>query len=251
MAREKPPEAGVPEWILTYGDMMSLLLCFFIMLFSMSTLQVVKVQAAIESLSAAFGYQGASQSPQQMQANATRPQVSATGRAKRLDRMRGGQPISAPHGEHTKVQTAKVDEEAVKGGVIRFEQGSDELNEAARQDLDSLFGELVGSPFKIMIKGHASPGEQGVYRDVDDLAYTRARNVRDYLVSLGLKRNYFQIVSVGSFEPISQTALPAGADPKTANTVVEIKLLSGTVRDLESDRIERELKFLDSGGVPE
>ncbi len=63
MARQKPPEAGVPEWILTYGDMMSLLLCFFIMLYAISTLEVVKVQAAIESLSEGFGYKGDAQKP--------------------------------------------------------------------------------------------------------------------------------------------------------------------------------------------
>lgn len=252
MAREKPPEAGVPEWILTYGDMMSLLLCFFIMLFSMSTLQVVKIQAAIESLSSAFGYQGASMAPQQQEANATRPRVSATGRARRLDTMRGGQPVVSAQGENPKVQTIPIAEENVKGAVIRFPLGNDELSEQARRDLDGIYGELIGSPFKIMVKGHASPTEiLGVYRDVDDLAYTRARNVRDYLVGLGLKQNYFQIVSVGASEPIPQENLPPGTDPKLFNCFVEIKLLAGTVRNLEGERVNREVQLLDGGGIPE
>ncbi len=35
MPSEDPPP-GVPDWVLTFGDMMSLLLCFFILLFAFS-----------------------------------------------------------------------------------------------------------------------------------------------------------------------------------------------------------------------
>lgn len=244
MAREKPPEAGVPEWILTYGDMMSLLLCFFIMLFSMSTLQVVKVQAAIESLREGFGYQGASLSPAG-QANSAKQRISATGRAKRMDVLRGGQPVKAPQGENAQVQTIKLDEDPIKGGLIRFALGSDELNEQAKEDLKSIFDQLVGSPFKIMVKGHASPGEQAGYNREIDLSYARAVNVWEYLVSLGIKRNYFQISAVGPYEPISREALPAGADPRLANAVVEVMLLGGTPREMEGDQKQRDLKYVD------
>lgn len=246
MAREKPPEGGVAEWVLTYGDMMSLLLCFFIMLFSMSTLQVVKVQAAIESLREGFGYTGASMAPQARSANATKPRINTTGRARRMDVLRGGQPVVAPQGEHAKIQTIRTDEERVKGGLIRFELGSDELNEQAKEDLRNLVGELIGSPFKIMVRGHAAPGEQGPYRREIDLSYTRAVNVWEYLVELGLKREYFQISAVGPYEPISRSALPRGANPREANAVVEILLMANTVRSLESDSTERELKYLDN-----
>ena len=36
---EEDSVPGVPEWVVTYGDMMSLLLTFFIMLVSMSQLK--------------------------------------------------------------------------------------------------------------------------------------------------------------------------------------------------------------------
>ncbi|MCA9240906.1 MAG: flagellar motor protein MotB, partial [Planctomycetales bacterium] len=35
MAVEEEPPPGIPEWVVTFGDMMSLLLTFFIMLVSM------------------------------------------------------------------------------------------------------------------------------------------------------------------------------------------------------------------------
>ena len=48
---------GVPEWVVTYGDMMSLLLTFFIMLVSMSEMKSNsgKTRAALDAIRAAFG----------------------------------------------------------------------------------------------------------------------------------------------------------------------------------------------------
>ena len=37
--RAKPAVPGVPEWVVTFGDMMSLLLCFFILLQMFSELK--------------------------------------------------------------------------------------------------------------------------------------------------------------------------------------------------------------------
>ena len=50
-----PP--GVPEWVVTYGDMMSLLLTFFIMLVSMSEIRNDEgsVRAMLDSLRERFG----------------------------------------------------------------------------------------------------------------------------------------------------------------------------------------------------
>ncbi|MCL2744519.1 MAG: OmpA family protein [Planctomycetaceae bacterium] len=251
MARKKPPPAGVPEWIVTYGDMMALLLCFFIMLYAMSTIQEVKIQAAVESLSEAFGYGGATKVPQNVDANATKPRIRTTGRAGRTDTVRGGQPVIAPKGEQSKVQSARIKEEPVRGGIVRFELGSSELSEQNKTDLKEVYQQLVGSPYKIMVKGHASPGEQGIYRDVDDLSYTRARNVRDYLVTLGLKKNYFQLTAVGATEPISRAALPTGADPRSANAVVEVILLLSTNRYLENPAEESEMRMFNEGALPQ
>ena len=54
MEEDDPP--GVPEWVVTYGDMMSLLLTFFIMLVSMSELKDEgKNRAALNSMKEVFG----------------------------------------------------------------------------------------------------------------------------------------------------------------------------------------------------
>jgi chemotaxis protein MotB len=49
--KPKPEEkkGGAPEWMNTYGDMVTLLLCFFVMLFSMSSLDVAKFEQLAQS----------------------------------------------------------------------------------------------------------------------------------------------------------------------------------------------------------
>lgn len=51
MAKKQEEEAkgGLPAWMGTYGDMMTLLLCFFVLLFSMSSVDVRKFQETIAS----------------------------------------------------------------------------------------------------------------------------------------------------------------------------------------------------------
>lgn len=54
---DPPPPMGVPEWMVTYGDMMTLLLCFFVLLFIFSKSDVEKYRSAIGSIQDAFGVQ--------------------------------------------------------------------------------------------------------------------------------------------------------------------------------------------------
>ena len=58
MARQKKEEeskAGAPAWMMTYGDMMSLLLTFFVLIVSFSTVQDAGFKSAMGSLQGALG----------------------------------------------------------------------------------------------------------------------------------------------------------------------------------------------------
>ncbi len=51
------PEEGAPAWAVTFGDLMSLLLCFFVLLLSFSEMDKAKYKEVSGSLAKAFGVQ--------------------------------------------------------------------------------------------------------------------------------------------------------------------------------------------------
>ncbi len=62
MARKKKEECpNLPGWLVSFGDLMSLLLTFFILLYSMSTISVEKFFQSIRGLTEAFGGQKVTQ----------------------------------------------------------------------------------------------------------------------------------------------------------------------------------------------
>lgn len=52
---EEEISEGAPEWMVTYGDIVTLLLCFFVLLFSMSQIEQHKFEQLAESLRSAIG----------------------------------------------------------------------------------------------------------------------------------------------------------------------------------------------------
>ena len=61
--REEEPPKGSPAWMATFGDLMNLLLCFFVLLFSMSSTDVNKFEAIAASLQKTFSvFQGGNDS---------------------------------------------------------------------------------------------------------------------------------------------------------------------------------------------
>ncbi len=52
--KQEDPPAGSPAWMATFSDLMNLLLCFFVLLFSMSTVDAEKFEIVINSFQEAF-----------------------------------------------------------------------------------------------------------------------------------------------------------------------------------------------------
>lgn len=48
--KEEQPPAGAPAWMATFSDLMNLLLCFFVMLFAMSTVEESKLQEFVAAM---------------------------------------------------------------------------------------------------------------------------------------------------------------------------------------------------------
>ena len=244
MGRKKDKGGGgIPEWMCTFGDMMSLLLCFFIMLYSMSIIAEIKWEALVETLRARLHYSG--RSKVDSRSNKTTATISnVSERSRRTAALSGSQPTPGP-GEFTQVQSIRPDADIVKGGLIRFELGSDELTDQAEKDLQVMLPILINSPNKIMVKGHVAPTEEGKRYERDiDLARARAIKVMDNLISLGLKQEFFQIGVVDSTAILNRAILPAGTDPKLTGASVEVFLLAQTPRPVK-ENIEEEQQATD------
>lgn len=52
--KQEDPPKGSPAWMSTFSDLMNLLLCFFVLLFSMSTVDTEKFEMVVQSLQSSF-----------------------------------------------------------------------------------------------------------------------------------------------------------------------------------------------------
>jgi chemotaxis protein MotB len=250
MAQEEEPAPGVPEWVVTFGDMMSLLLTFFIMLVSLSEIkQEEKYQALVESIRKQLGHVSSRDSttpgPTKPR-NSMVQQVANLARAKRQDLMKGGQKVESPTGENKTVQIIREGSRTVIGTTIFFDDFALDLRALEKQKLSELAVKIIGKPQKIEVRGHSSrrPIPPGLpFVDHYDLAFQRARLVRDYLVNeLKIEPNRIRMIAAGSDEP-----LHFGIDPEKLklNSRVDVFLLDELTDGLTGTADEREDRLID------
>jgi chemotaxis protein MotB len=226
---------GAPAWMVTFGDMMALLLTFFIMLVSLSEIrEEEKFQAVVDSLRRQFGYEATvSTLPgEQTPSNSPLQFLMSLGRAKRQDTTSGGNEVQAVKGENPTVQTIRTSRQTTLGGVVYFDEDSPELSEQNMRDLDVVIQLLVGKPQKIEIRGHTSrkPADTNLgVRDHWDLAYQRCYNTMQYLIRHGIEPGRIRLGSAAAHEP-----LDGGIDPvlRRRNARVEILLWDERVSDV-------------------
>lgn len=54
--QEDAPPPGSPAWMATFSDLMNLLLCFFVMLFAMSTIEPAKLDQFVSAMNSTFSF---------------------------------------------------------------------------------------------------------------------------------------------------------------------------------------------------
>lgn len=201
------PPAAVPEWVVTYGDMMSLLLTFFIMLVSVSEMKKEgELRARLDSIRAAFGADAGAagvpgtslQTTSLMRRISSRSAVSEGGTSK-AGRNSGGQA-----GPQRTVQRISHGTALTLGGRCLFAPYDATLPDELQTALDAIAGIVASQPKRIAVRGHATrePLPAGSpYRDPMDLSFARARNAAEYLVSRGIARERILISAAGDAEP--------------------------------------------------
>jgi chemotaxis protein MotB len=247
---DEDESVGIPEWVVTFGDMMSLLLTFFIMLVSMSEIkQEEQYQAIVESIQRRFGHDLTTNN---VTPGESRPRESAfrvlstMGRAKKKDTHKGGVPTKAPDGEEPRVRIVRPGSSTAIGTVLFFPDESYDLNSDNMKALDLQMEEMAGKPQKIEIRGHTSQllSLQGIPpSSAMDLSYRRCRNVMQYLVEKHkVPPERIRLSTAGAWEPMF---LSGDAEKMRMNPRVEVFLLEETVEQLLGTAEEREQRILD------
>ncbi len=208
---EEEDEGGggdIPEWVVTFGDMMSLLLTFFIMLVSLSEMKEEETyQAMVQSMQQNFGYDMSQLSITPGDArprNSKVAKLATTGRSRRRDTMKGGAKPQAASGENERVLNVRMGDRTGIGTVVRFQQHQAELSDEARKSIDELIVLLSGKPQKIDVRGHTS---KVPIPDSDPwtLSFARANVVTQYMLANGIKQHRVRISVAGKGEPLSIT----------------------------------------------
>lgn len=241
MAKRKKKQApGVPEWVVTFGDMMSLLLCFFILLQMFSELKADhEYQRVITAIKEAFGYSGGvgvlpiDDPP----VRSIIEQLEEMMAVKQYEHTKSSQsPTKSIDGRRMRVRKLREGVVFTIGGPTMFDEYSAEIKPSARKEIEKLAILLAGRNNKIIIRGHAASkyiSESSAYKDLDDLSFARAKNVKDVLKELGIDDRVFRLEAVGTREPAS----PRAIDPTFAaeNRRVEIILTEQLVEETNTD----------------
>ena len=230
---EEEEEAGAPEWLISFADMVMLLMGFFVILYALNASPPATAGAEGEgdgeaASSAAFdrwaefvwNTRKAFGNP--IDLNTTDPELrkvvdwyysEGPGRA-----MDDGEPgdkeeVRSPHdtGEHSLM----ID--------IKFAHQEDELTDESRSRLARLGRQVRGMPMIIEVHGHASTGEAGNQEQVGlELSFERSMEVARALAEAGVEWRRIKIVAAGSNSPVS--AHPSDSTEDAPNRRVEVKV---------------------------
>ncbi len=181
-------ESGAPAWMVTYSDMVTLLLTFFVLMLSMSELDKMKFERAAVSLKGAFGMLQ-SQPMRDIKSEAVTPEMEAIP----YDMV---QPVYRRMLLELERLDLNKDIELVKdrGAIvlrikekILFDSGSSSLKEEAEPVLRKV-AELVSPlPFDMRIEGHTDNRPYGPSGLTNwDLSVKRAVSVLKYYARSGL-----------------------------------------------------------------
>lgn len=245
MAVEEEAEMGIPEWVVTFGDMMSLLLTFFIMLVSLSEMkEEEKYQALVQSMKQQFGYANAQASliPGDLRPrNSALSKTATMGRAKKLDTKQGGDKVQAPTGDHPRVVIVRPGTKTGIGTVVYFEEGTADLTDDHRLVLSQQGAVMQGKSQKIEVRGHTSHKPAAGFQDNWDLAFQRSRNVMQYLIQdLNIDARRIRMSVAGPHEPAH-----IGTDEKKLklNPRVEVYMLDEVISDWVGTKKEQQERF--------
>lgn len=227
MAKKKCPECEecLPAWLAAFGDLMSLLLCFFVLLLSMSSMDAKKISEAIGSLSGAMSVlEGGTQTEiSKRRIQESTPIEAQDETSEQVNRIQ--QAVSDSNEMMEKGQGSSILlEEAQEGFVIElpasllFKSGSATIeNEDALLFLKrvALIIEELPNDMQVSVQGHTDnqgPGSRSPFKDNWELSTARAISVLQELLLDGVQANRISASGYAEFKPQATNATKSGRE---------------------------------------
>ncbi|MBL1244600.1 MAG: flagellar motor protein MotB [Sulfurimonas sp.] len=227
MGKKKCPdcEECLPAWLAAFGDLMSLLLCFFVLLLSMSSMDAKKISEAIGSLSGAMSVlEGGTKteiSKQRIQEST--PIESKDETSETVNRVQQAASDANEMMEQTQGPTITV-EEAQEGFVIElpaallFKPGSATIeNQDALLFLKriALIIEELPNKMQVSVQGHTdegNPSASSPFKDNWELSTARAISVLHELLLDGVEPSRVHAAGYAEFRPVATNITKSGRE---------------------------------------
>lgn len=211
--------SGAERWLITYADVITLLMVFFIVLYSMSEMDKAKYQAIAQSLGQVFGggnlvvnIGGVGDG-----VSIPLPEEILEGLGKELYN----------DFAHDGRFTVRVSERGLiisLAGSATFESGSAAIVPEMYPLLDAIAAKVQGTDFDISVEGFtdSDPIRTAAFPSNWYLSVARANTVRDYLETHGVAPERMIVVGYGDTRPVWSNETEEG---KAKNRRVDVVIL--------------------------
>jgi chemotaxis protein MotB len=232
---KKCPPEGAPDYMLTYGDMVTLLLTFFVMLLTTATIDGHELRLIL----AAFPGLGNLEGGNTLEAG---PLAELGNTIETLPSMERGRALDQARREAVSIFNPEIQSQQVRvqederGLIISlasdafFGPASAEVNiEETRQilqKLSRLLNDDALSERTFRIEGHTDSvptDPDGPWPSNWDLSVARSLNVFRYLQEFGVDENQFQVMGLGDTRPLYDNDTPEG---RSYNRRVDVIILT-------------------------
>ena len=234
------------RWMTSYADMITVLMCLFIVLYAMSTVDSHKFDILKNSLASGFGVTNSTKLdltkgipvPKELvdkHGNGFTASKTTTGSLKLEKTMKTAIEAALQKAHASNLADIKVDANGLTIGLVGssayFDGNDASLRPAAITVLNAVAPIIANGGQTVTVEGHADPhGSPGRFGNDWNLAAARAGNVLLFLVDHGVAGPRISSVSYGSAQPIAgesrateeknrrvdivvHTAAPVGATP--------------------------------------
>jgi chemotaxis protein MotB len=205
-----PPEEGLPPWMATFADMVTLLLCFFVLLLSFANQDIANFETMKGSMSKAFGVQYADKSAKNMAFSESPNAASSTKKSAKKDLQALALELRAfvSDGNVAKLMHVNMEQTGVMVRVPTravFKAGTAEINESAKPILDKVAQQMSKKNLNLVVRGHTDdrPTRGNRYASNWELSAARAAACLRYIKDRsGISPNRMKAVGYAGTRPL-------------------------------------------------